>query len=226
MSAMVPLLRVCLLAVVASPSFVPAESVLAQESLSDVVAGLQRRYAKVQVLMANFEQRYQAPGINQVESGTFWMKKPGLMRWEYRLPEQKLFIADGRETFLYVPEDGQVMVRSFTDADLHSTPLQFLLGKGDILRAFKVVPENEFRSRVEGTALIRLEPNRPEPDYAFLVLEVDASTYDLRRIVIRERTGSTSEFFLTDLRTDVRVPGDRFRFRVPTGVEIIRLDEK
>ncbi len=198
----------------------------AQDDLSDVVEGLQQRYASVRTVTGQFEQRYQAPGIDQVESGTFWMKKPGLMRWEYRLPEPKLFIADGRETLLYVPEDRQVMVRSFTEADLRSTPLQFLLGRGDIMQSFEVAAETEFKARAESTVVIRLKPSGPDQEYSFLVLEVDARTYDLRRLVIRERTGNTSEFLLTDLRTDIRIGDSQFRFRTPKGVEVIRLDER
>jgi len=198
----------------------------AADSVSDAAAGMQRRYASVRTLTAHFEQRYQAPGVNTVESGTFWMKKPGLMRWEYRLPEEKLFVADGRETFLYVPADRQVTVRSFTDADFRSTPLRFLVGRGDILQSFRALPENEFRARFEGTVIIRLEPREDEPEYAFLSLEMDARTYDLRRIVIRERTGNTSEFVFTGLRTNISVAESQFRFRIPRGIEVIRLDEK
>ena len=196
------------------------------ESPAEVMAGLQRRYASVRSVTAQFEQQYQAPGVNQRESGTFWMKKPGLMRWEYRIPEVKLFIGDGRDTWLYLPEDRQVLVRSFTEADLHSTPLQFLLGRGEITRSFKILPESETRARIEGTVLVRLEPTAPEPDYAFLVLEVDSRSYDLRRIVIRERTGNTSEFLLTDLRVNENYDDRRFRFQIPKGAEVVRLDEK
>ncbi|NWG12278.1 MAG: outer membrane lipoprotein carrier protein LolA [Acidobacteria bacterium] len=211
-------LFLCCLPVAAQPPF--------QDALLDTIAGLQRRYASVRTVTGQFEQRYRAPGVDQVESGTFWMKKPGLMRWEYNRPETKLFIADGRETFLYVPEDGQVMVRSFTDSDLRGTPLQFLLGRGDILRSFAVAPESEFKARAEGTVLVRLSPYGLDQEYTFLVLEIDLRTHDLRRIVIRERTGNTSEFLLTDLRTGLRIDDSRFRFRMPKGVEVIRLDEK
>jgi len=196
------------------------------ESPSELMSGLQRRYASVNAVTAHFEQRYYAPGVNQRESGTFWMKKPGLMRWEYRLPEIKLFVVDGRDAWLYVPADRQVMVRSFTDEDLRSTPLQLLLGRADLSRSFKVSAESEFKAKIEGTALVRLEPDPPESDYAFLVLEIDSRSYDLRRIVIRERTGNSSEFLLIDLRTNEKYDDSHFRFQVPKGAEIVRLDEK
>ena len=197
-----------------------------QQSVSELVAGLQRRYASVNTVRADFRQTYRAPGVDMVESGTFWMKKPGLMRWEYRDPETKLFVADGRETYLYTPLDRQVMVRRFSASDLHSTPLQFLLGRGDILKSFEVAAEREIQPRVEGTVLLRLAPVEYDPNYSYFVLECDAATFDLRRIVIRERTGSISEFLLTNLQTNARIDNRQFEFKIPKGVEVIRLDEK
>src|SRR5512144_410947 len=73
------------------------------DPLTEAVLGIQKRYAAVDSLSADFQQKYRGPGIEQTESGVLWMKKPGLMRWEYAEPEKKLFIADGRETFLYTP---------------------------------------------------------------------------------------------------------------------------
>jgi outer membrane lipoprotein carrier protein len=196
------------------------------QSVGSAVSGLQNRYASVRTLRADFRQTYRAPGVNQVESGVFWMKKPGLMRWEYRDPEVKLFIADGHETFLYLPDERQVMVSRFSTSEMHSTPLRFLLGEGNISASFQVSPESETKPSLQGTLLLRLEPRNPEPDYSYIVLELDMTTYDVRRIIIRERTGNTSEFLLTNMATNLKVDDKQFHFKMPKGVEVIRLDEK
>ena len=192
--------------------------------LQQVVSGLQRRYASVDTVKGNFQQTYRAPGINQEESGEFWLKKPGLMRWEYRSPEEQLFVADGRDSFLYVPKDRQVTVQPFSAADLHSTPLEFLLGSGGINRSFVVSWEMEFKAKAERTILIRLVPRKPEGQYAFLVFELDSRTFDLRHIVIRDSGGSTSEFFFSGVTTNVKLDNKLFQFKIPKGVEVIRLN--
>jgi outer membrane lipoprotein carrier protein len=154
------------------------------------------------------------------------MKKPGLMRWEYQSPETKLFIADGRQTYLYTPEDRQVLMRAYTPSDLHSTPLQFLLGRGDILESFSVAWETELKPKMQQTLIIRLMPRTDEPEYSHLVLEVDEHSYDLRRMIIRERTNNISEFVFSNLTTNVRVNNSQFQFKIPRGVEVIRLDDR
>jgi outer membrane lipoprotein carrier protein len=196
------------------------------DPIAEAVAGLQRRYAAVESVSAEFRQSFRAPGIDQVESGHLLMKKPGLMRWEYRTPEAKLFIADGKDTYLYTPEDRQVLVSRLSAAELHGTPLQFLLGQGDILRSFLPSKETEFRASFEGSVLLRLTPRSPEPDYAFLVLECNSATHDLRRIVIRELGGNTSEFVFSALETNLKVDRKQFQFKIPKGVEVVHLDEK
>ncbi len=191
-----------------------------------VVDGLQKRYQAVNTITADFRQTYRAPGVEQEESGVFWMKKPGLMRWEYRQPEVKLFIADGHSTYLYMPDERQVMVSRFNAAELHSTPLRFLLGEGDIASAFAASPEVEEKAKLPGTLMLRLVPRAHEPEYSYVVLEVDARTFDVHRIIIRERTGNTSEFQLTNVKTNLKVNDRQFRFSIPKGVEVVHLDEK
>ena len=193
--------------------------------LETAVAGLQQRYASAATVMGTFQQTYRAPGIEQVESGVFRMKRPGPMRWEYRKPEEKLFVADGREAFLYVPSDRQVTVQPFSASDMRGTPLEFLLGGAEIRKSFTVSWENNFRSVSENTLLLRLKPRSGQTEYEFLVLELDPRTYDLRRITIYEHGGNTSEFLLSGITANARVDNREFQFKPPKGTEVIRFEE-
>jgi outer membrane lipoprotein carrier protein len=194
--------------------------------LDAAVAGLQKRYAAVETVAGSFRQTFRAPGLDEVESGVFKMKKPCLMRWEYRQPEEKLFVADGRDAFLYVPRDRQVTSQPFSAADMRDTPLELLLGQADIKRKYVASWETALRPQMEKTFLIRLTPRRPEGDFESLVLEIDQSTYDLRRIVMRESGGNTSEFLLTNVITNTKLNNNEFQFKPPKGVEIVRMNEE
>jgi outer membrane lipoprotein carrier protein len=201
-------------------------SLEARADLASTVAALQRRYAAVESLSADFTQVYHAPGMEQTESGTVYMKKPGLMRWEYRVPEEKLFVADGRDTYLYTPADRQVLVRRFSLDDLRATPIQLLLGQGDLKRNYDVSWEPAAAGRPDGAIRLRLTPRAGNAGYAYVVMECDGSSFDLRSIVIRDLTGDTSEFLFANLRINARVDSQQFQFRIPKGVEVVRMDEK
>jgi outer membrane lipoprotein carrier protein len=207
-------------------AFFPHSSLYAQADLKATIAALQQRYATVDSIRADFSQTYRAPGIDETESGTLYMKKPGLMRWEYRHPEIKLFVADGRDTYLYTPEDRQVLVQRFTAADLHSTPLEFLLGRGDILRSFDASWEPDAGSKAAGFISLRLVPRSAQADYAYLVLDCDPGSYDISRIVIHELGGNTSQFVLSNVKTNIKIDSKQFEFKIPKGVEVVHLDEK
>jgi outer membrane lipoprotein carrier protein len=195
------------------------------QDLAGAISGLQRRYASAETVSGNFQQTYRAPGIDQAQSGVFWLKKPGLMRWEYRSPEEQLFVADGRESFLYVPRDRQVTVQPLTASDLRRTPLEFLMGAGDIPKSFVSSWDTEFAPKADRTVLIRLTPRAKDPAYLFLVLELDQTTFDLRRIVVREPTGNTMEFLLSGVAINRKLEPKLFQFKPPKGTEIMRLDE-
>jgi outer membrane lipoprotein carrier protein len=195
-----------------------------EAGLAGTVDAFQKRFTSLGTITGEFVQTYRAPGIEQRESGVFWMKKPALMRWEYRDPEEKLFVADGKQTWLYVPEDRQVQVRRFTAQELLSTPLRFLFGPGDIRSEYDVVPEQEYRGAA-GTVLARLVP-RGGSEYLFLVLEIDSVTFDLRRLIVREKTGNTSEFAFRNLVFNSKTNSRTFQFTPPPGVELIRQDER
>ena len=147
------------------------------------------------------------------------------MRWEYRNPEEQLFVADGQESFLYVPLDHQVTIQPLSAADLRNTPLELLMGGGDINKNYVASWEAEYKPKTEHSVLIRLTPRTNEPAYRYIVLEIDPETFDLRRIVIREPAGNTMEFIISNVATNARIDKKQFQFKPPKGVEIIRLDK-
>ncbi|HSW39640.1 MAG TPA: outer membrane lipoprotein chaperone LolA [Acidobacteriota bacterium] len=194
------------------------------DDLKKAVAGVEARYAAVETVAGSFRQTYRAPGIEQVESGVFWMKRPGLMRWEYRYPEEKLFVADGKESFLYVPAERQVQVYTFGIADLRNTPLAILLGAEDINKRYIVSREAVEAETDDGVIVIRLTPRDEDHAYSHLLLGLDRNNYDIRRVVVREHGGNTSEFHFSDVAVNMKVDNDKFRFRPPRDAEVIRLD--
>ena len=122
-----------------------------------------------------------------------------------------------------MPGDRQVTVQSFTTEELLNTPLKFLLGAEDIGESFFIEPELAPDKVSEGTQFVRLIP-KSETDYAFLVLEIDKTSHDLRRLTIREHSGDVLEYTFTDLKTDVKVSNKMFRFKIPEDAEVHRME--
>ena len=196
------------------------------EDLDTAVKRLEQRYEAVDTVRGDYRQTYRGPGIEQVESGKFWLKKPGLMRLECHEPEEKLFVADGRESFHYVPLDHQVYVQPLTTSELRNSPLGLLLGSEDIHKKYIFSWEEDIKPKFDNTLLIRLNSRQTDPGYSFVVLEIDRKDSMLKRILIGEESGNTSEYVFTDVAVNTRIKSDRFRFKVPKGIRIIEMTEE
>src|SRR5574338_277178 len=76
------------------------------QDISSSVQRIEKRYQTAQTLRATFLERYsRGKGDMTLESGTVYFSRPGRMRWEYESPEKKLFLADGKHVWFYVPAD-------------------------------------------------------------------------------------------------------------------------
>src|SRR6184192_3437922 len=102
---------------------------LALPNIHQLARAVDDHYNHLRSLQADFTEIYQGSGITRTESGTLWLKKPGKMRWEYRSPQEKLFVDDGHYGWLYLPTEKQVRKSSMKQLDDIRSPLAFLLGK-------------------------------------------------------------------------------------------------
>jgi outer membrane lipoprotein carrier protein len=186
----------------------------------DVLAkSLQQRYDGIHDFTADFSQTYRGGVLHtrSVEQGTVSVKKPGLMRWQYLKPEKKEFVANGKKTYLYIPQDRQVIVND-ADSEEGSTSSLFLAGKGDIARDFT---SSYVDSPVAGTLALRLTPRRRQPDYEYLVVAVDPATLQIRGLVTHDAQGGDSTLTFTNLKENQGISDKVFEFRIPRGVDVV-----
>ena len=191
----------------------------ARQSPDALAKALQQRYQGIKDFTADFSQSYRGGVLRQrtVEQGTVSVKKPGLMRWEYVKPEKKEFVSDGRKTYLYIPQDRQVVVGD-VDTEGASTSSLFLAGKGDITRDFTAASAE---SPVPGTVALKLTPRRRQPDYEYLIVAVDPGSLQIRGLVTHDAQGGDSTLTFTNLKENTGISDKVFAFRIPRGVDVV-----
>src|SRR5579859_880362 len=104
--------------VCADPAYPPLSSG-SSRPVEEYVDRLQASYHDVKTLRAEFVQTFISGNRTRVESGTVYFARGGRMRWDYREPQEKLFLSDGKKLMLYVPEERQLTrspVKSSEDA--------------------------------------------------------------------------------------------------------------
>src|SRR3954468_5347157 len=121
---------------------------------------IEARHRGVRDLTARFVQTYRSGALGRevVEKGDLSLKPPSRMRWEYRDPEKKTFVSDGKTSYFYVPADRQVIRREQSDA--RDLPVMLLSGHADILGTFEVALE----AAPAGRQRLRLTPRKPEAE--------------------------------------------------------------
>ena len=191
-----------------------------------IAAAVDQHYNRLHSLQAEFTEIYSGAGIDRTESGTLWLKKPGMkkpgkMRWEYRSPREKLFVSDGRNAWFYVPDDRQARRTAASKLDDIRSPLAFLLGKTKLekeLRGLSLAPDVSALN--PGDVVLRGVPQAWADRVSEILLEITPDGR-IARIVIEEVDGSVTEYRLEQQKEDVQISDGRFEFSPPAGVETV-----
>ena len=185
-----------------------------------VAQSVDAHYNRLRSLQANFTEIYQGNGISRAESGILLLKKPGKMRWEYRSPEEKLFISDGKDAWLYLPNERQARKSSLKKLEDLRSPLAFLLGKTKLekeLTGLSFAPDAKVWH--EGNSILRGVPRTMEDQIQQVLIEVTPDS-KIARILIDGTDGSLTEYRLSDQKEDVAFSDNSFRFSPPVGTEV------
>lgn len=204
----------------AYPSGVLCKSV--QSDLGKIIDALQNRYSRMSGLSADFTQVYQgADGRTKRESGQVILKRPGKARWEYASPERKIFVSDGKNIYFHVAGEPQATRASIKESGDPQIPFLFLLGRGDLRKEFtRIELLNDERAIESGNKVLRLIPKSAPEEFKRLIVEVSPTTFQVKRLVIFERSGTRMDFILSNTRENYSAPDKVFQFSAPAGVTI------
>jgi len=196
------------------------------EDIHQLARAVDDHYNHLHSLESDFTEIYRGDGPERVESGTLWLKKPRKMRWEYRSPNEKLFVSDGEVVWFYLPAERQLRQTSFRKLDDMRSPIAFLLGKTKLeneLRGLsKVVDQAPL---VPGNTLLRGVPRGViSQSVAGAVSEVQLEitpSDQIVRIELIEADGATTEFRFAGWKENLELSDSRFQFTPPPGVETV-----
>jgi outer membrane lipoprotein carrier protein len=198
-----------------------AATAAALPNVHAVAQAVDGHYNHLQSLQAEFSEIYQGSGMERVESGTLWLKKPGKMRWEYRSPEEKLFVGDGKNAWLYLPGEKQVRKSSMKNLDDLRSPLAFLLGKTKLekeLETLSFAPDMQLWKPED--VMLRGVPRGMEDRISQVLLEITPD-HQIARILIHGTDDSITEYRFSDQKENLEVPDGKFRFIAPAGSEVV-----
>lgn len=189
----------------------------------ELMARVQERYDRTTHLHARFRQETRLPGFaeGQIGGGEVWIRKPGMMRWQYLKPELQTIIADGETLWIYLPEERQVLRDQVQTSMSTRTPALFLAGQARLTELFTVAGPASPSSSDEGLLQLELIPKEGTMAYSHVALGIHPTSYQVVRVKLIDPLGSVTTMWFSDIDTEAAVDPALFQFHVPAGVDVI-----
>jgi outer membrane lipoprotein carrier protein len=187
----------------------------------EAVANLERALKAVSTLQARFEQLHYSMTVSAPlrEQGEFFLQKPDRMRWEYTTPQNKVFLYKEGVLEMYLPEEKQLTRSPVAEETLRSDIFGIFLGTMSFHEAYDV-EDSPFPTDAARVRQVKLTP-RTEGEFSHILLEIDETTWLLRRVIFLEWAGNKREFVFSRIRTGARLPAKTFTLKVPPDTEVI-----
>lgn len=217
-----PALAVLALAILADYFVLPPILFPDQIPIREFVRELESSYKGVQSLRADFTQSYGWGDRSRVESGTVYFARGGRMRWEYREPQEKLFISNGKQVLLYVPEEKQLTRTKVKSSEDVRVPFRLLLSRLDLDKVFGEIEYAGDALKAEpGNRVLRAIPKHGDDSGIHEVFMEITSDFHIRKLVVVYADRSRMSFAFKDTVRNVRVKSGLFEFTPPPGTEVI-----
>lgn len=186
--------------------------------IKEVLAGIHKNYAGMHDMKARFTQE----SYNRItkmtlrESGTVYIKRPGLMRWDYQSPQIKQLVISGRTTWFYIPEDRQVV-----KGEVQETAFAFLTHNRDLTEDFDAA-----LGQGEDSSVVELTPRKKMGNIARVKLVVTPAKWSVEKVITVDGFNNATTITLTDAQINTNMSSGLFDFTVPKGVRVMETGEK
>jgi outer membrane lipoprotein carrier protein len=206
----------------APPVAAPLPTEVLSPPLDKIMEEVEKRYAGAG-FTARFDQQstLKAMEITDTAFGKVFIKRPGMMRWEYEAPEKQVIITDSTTLWIYRPMDNQVMTGDAPSYFKDGKGASFLSNMKIIRQNFDVTPEETD----EFYYVVKLVPKEKKYDISAIYLSISKATFDVARIVTYNSYGDETFIEMSDFQFNQNLEDSLFHFTVPEGADILQLEE-
>lgn len=190
----------------------------ADPALTKLLDEVERHYNSVRTLHVEFEESIAGPGRpKRTESGELYLRKPGKMRWDYKVPAGKLFVSDGKDVYYYTPAAKRAEKIRLSETEDMRAPLAFLLGRLDFEKDF-----TGFTMKTEGSqTVISATPASDKMPYKQIEFAVSPQR-EIKRLVVTGQDAALLTFHFSNEQMNPPVDDKLFQFVLPDGAEWVQ----
>ena len=210
------------LAVTASELSWSAPALAAPLTANELADRMQAFYDKTKTFQASFKQRYWVEAYRKTKdsNGLVVFAKPGQMSWRYKNNGNRV-VSDGKTIKIYEADNKQMYLQPVGKSQ-YPAALSFLVGGGNLKHTFHLKMLDARAMGFEGGHVMMGLPKSPTPAYQKVFFYVDASTYQVRRVLLLDAQRNRNRFDFVTPVVNKNVDNGEFKFEPPKGTRIIK----
>jgi outer membrane lipoprotein-sorting protein len=203
---------------VVAPAGLPAQD----ERAYEVLEAASQRYWALNTLCAHFHQEIEVTLLGQTRSGegTLCQRQPDEFSMRFSDPDGDLVVVDGEFLWTFYPSMDVRQVMRFAAAGAE--------GRFNFYKNLLDDPRGRFDATYQGVEELAERPAhkltvtpRDAESFRSAVVWVDTETDLIVGVDVHDANESIRRVRLTDIRVDVDVPDDEFRFVPPPGARVL-----
>lgn len=193
-----------------------------------LVDKVEARYAQTKDLQADFTQETRFEGFETgfYSSGKLYLKKPGLLRWDYLEPSKEQIYVDGDRVMMYVPDHQQVVKGTLTQLAASKGPLALLQDVGTLSQQFTIVdspPEDGGNGTAPVLTLVPKPTGEGPPTIKKIELRLIPDSFLIQEITLYETSGNVSRVAFDHIQVNQGVSAEMLQFAVPSDVVVVEM---
>lgn len=183
-------------------------------TLDEMVDRVQKTFSGVRDLTGSFSQTSYIKDLEETQkySGTFSLKKPSSVMWEYEKPRDEKVVIQDSDTWIYKKSENQVIRTTFSKEAYSQVPLALLSGMEKIRDDFDI-------SSPEENAL-QLVPKHQIGFIKTIVMEISPQAFPVKMFTVIDTYGNMIMIELTGVAVNSGLDDELFHFTPPPGAEV------
>jgi len=212
-----PIVRLLLLATTLAVSAAGAD-----RELAAVLKAVETRYNSATSLQVLFKEDSTAPAqLRRTESGRLTLLRPGKMRWDYDKPKGKVWVSDGKQHNMYLPDENRVETGPMKETEDLRAPLAFLLGKLHFEKEFRNLASQK---EADGSLRITGDPASDALPYSWVQFVVSPQD-QITEVKVLGVDKSLLDYHFDQEKRNIPVDSKMFQFKIPAGAEVVRMEQ-
>lgn len=185
----------------------------------DVVSDIQKKFSAIKDVKGTFSQTSYLKDLEKTEkySGTFYIKKPYAIMWEYKSPRDEKVFVNNTVTWIYKKAQNQAIKTRFSKETYSQVPIALLSSLDDLSTNFDISNADQDH--------LNLKPKKQMGTIREIIVETSPGSFPVKSLTAIDQYGNIIMIELRDIKINSGLEDSLFIFNPPPGVEVFDMSQ-